>query len=144
MLWLWGVLAAVAVGAEMITGTFYFALVGVGAIAGLGSAALGVPPLGQAAVMAGVSLAGILLVRPFAVRHFARMPLPSRTGVDALPGAEAVALTSITAEAGQIRLKGEVWSARLDPDLGTDPIPVSGRVSVTRIDGATALVFPLD
>lgn len=144
MLWVWGAIAAAAVGIEMLTGTFYFALVGVGAIAGLGAAALGAPPAIQVASMVIVSLAGIFLVRPFAVRHFARVPIPTRTGVDALAGSEALTLTSVTRDSGQVRLKGEVWSARLDPDLLTDPIPENTKVSVTRIDGATALVFPLD
>lgn len=144
MLWVWGAVAAAAVGIEMLTGTFYFALVGVGALAGLGAAALGAPPAIQIASVVIVSLAGIFLVRPFAVRHFARVPIPTRTGVDALTGSEALTLTTITRDSGQVRLKGEVWSARLDPDLFTDPIAENTKVSVTRIDGATALVFPLD
>lgn len=144
MLWLWAVIAAASLGLELVTGTLYFALVSVGAVAGVGAAALGAPPLVQALTVGGVSVAGILLVRPFAIRHFARVPLPTRTGVDALPGSEAVALTAITSDSGQVRLKGEVWSARLDPDLISEPIESNARVSVTRIDGATALVFPID
>jgi membrane protein implicated in regulation of membrane protease activity len=45
---------------------------------------------------------------------------------------------------GQVKLKGEVWSARLDPDLTSELIEPNSRVSISRIDGATALVFPLD
>ncbi len=144
MLWLWGVIAAVALGVEMLTGTLYFALVSVGALAGLGVGVVGAPPLVQALTMGGVTVAGILVVRPFAVRHFNRLPLPMRTGVDALPGSEALALTGITTESGQIRLKGEVWSARLDSDVTSEPVDQNTRVSVSRIDGATALVFPID
>lgn len=144
MWWVWGVIAAAAVGLEMLTGTFYFALVGVGALAGVGAAAFGAPPVIQATSMVVVTLAGILLVRPFAVRHFSRVPLPTRTGVDALVGAEAFSLSTITQESGQVRLKGEVWSARLDPDLLSEPVPENTKVSVTRIDGATALVFPIE
>lgn len=144
MLWLWGVIAAVALGVELLTGTLYFALVSVGALAGLGVGAFGAPPLVQALTMGGVTVAGILVARPFAKRHFTRLPLPTRTGVDALPGAEGVALTGITMESGQIRLKGEVWSARLDPDVTSEPVSHNSRVSVSRIDGATALVFPID
>lgn len=144
MLWLWGIVAAAALGVELLTGTLYFALVGVGAAAGVGVAALGAPVAVQVATVAGVSLAGILFVRPFALRHVARTPALSRTGVDALPGAEALAVTEITAVSGQVRLKGEVWSARLDADLTDVPVQSGARVSVSRIDGATALVFPLD
>jgi len=144
VLWLWGVIAAVALGVEMLTGTLYFALVSVGALAGLGVGVVGAPPLVQALTMGGVTVAGILVVRPVAVRHFNRLPLPMRTGVDALPGSEALALTGITTESGQIRLKGEVWSARLDSDVTSEPVDQNTRVSVSRIDGATALVFPID
>ena len=144
MLWLWGVIAVVALGVEMATGTLYFALVSVGAIAGLGAGAAGAPPLVQALAMGGVTLAGILVVRPFAARRFSRMPIPARTGVDALPGSEAVALTVITSESGRIRLKGEIWSSRLDSDVTSEPVEQNSRVFVSRIDGATALVFPID
>lgn len=144
MLWVWGAIAAVSIGFELLTGSLYFALVGVGAVTGLGAAALGAPPAVQVVTMVVVTLVGILLVRPFAVRHFSRVPLPSRTGVDALIGAEAFALSTITQDSGQVRLKGEVWSARLDPDLLSEPVPEKTRVSVSRIDGATALVFPID
>jgi membrane protein implicated in regulation of membrane protease activity len=51
---------------------------------------------------------------------------------------------SVTAHEGQVKLKGETWSARLDPDLAFDPIGPNARVSISRIDGATALIFPLD
>jgi membrane protein implicated in regulation of membrane protease activity len=37
-----------------------------------------------------------------------------------------------------------VWSARLDPDITTVPVPAETDVVVTRIDGATALVHPID
>lgn len=143
-MWLWGAVAALSLGIELMTGTLYFALVSAGALAGLGAGAVGAPPIVQALTMGAVTLAGILVVRPFAARHFTRIPLPTRTGVDALPGSEALTLTGVTAESGQIRLKGEIWSARLDPDLTSEPLDHNTRVSVSRIDGATALVFPID
>lgn len=144
MVWFWAILAGVALGVEMLTATFYFALVAVGALAGVGAAAVGAPPLIQGIVMGAVTLLGIVFVRPFARKHFSRVPALSRTGVDALTGSEALALTGIDGSGGQIKLKGEVWSARTDPDISTEPISPNSRVSVSRIDGATALVFPLD
>ena len=144
MLWLWGVIAVVALGVEMVTGALYLALVSVGALAGLGAGAAGAPPLVQTLAMGGVTLATIMVVRPLAARRFSGLPIPVRTGVDALPGSEALALTVITVDSGRIRLKGEIWSSRLDSGVTSEPVERNTRVSVTRIDGATALVFPID
>ncbi len=93
---------------------------------------------------AAVSLAGILLVRPVALRHLRRLPVGVRTGVDALPGAEGLALTEISVHDGRMKLRGEEWSARLDPDITQEEVPTGTRLVVTRIDGATALVHPID
>ena len=144
MVWVWAVVAAVALGLELVTATFYLGLVAVGAVAGVITAAVGAPVLVQGGVVASVSLAGILFVRPVAARHMHRMPMLSRTGVDALKGMEAVTMTEINSADGRIRLNGEVWSSRLDRDLSDEVIPAGARVCVSRIDGATALVYPLD
>ena len=37
-----------------------------------------------------------------------------------------------------------MWSARLDLDVTSEPVPDGADVVVTRIDGATALVYPVD
>ncbi|MFM1917749.1 MAG: NfeD-like C-terminal, partner-binding, partial [Actinomycetota bacterium] len=46
-------------------------------------------------------------------------------------------------DGGRIRLRNEEWSARLDGDVTDAPIEQGTQVYVTRIDGATALVFPI-
>ena len=84
------------------------------------------------------------MVRPIALRHLRRLPVGARTGVDALPGAEGLALTEISTHEGRMKLRGEEWSARLDPDITSVSVPGGTRVVVTRIDGATALVHPID
>jgi membrane protein implicated in regulation of membrane protease activity len=66
------------------------------------------------------------------------------SGVDALPGQRGKALTEITEDSGRMNLRGEVWSARLDPDVTSVPVPEGTPLTVTRIDGATALVHPID
>ena len=140
----WGIVAAVALGIEIFTLDLTFALIAVGALAGAGVALVGAPLWASIAAAAGVSLLGIVFVRPVALRHLRRMPIGARTGVDALPGAEGHALTEITTMDGRMKLRGEEWTARLDPDITSESVPTGTRLVVTRIDGATALVHPID
>ena len=140
----WAIVAAVALGIEVFTLDLTFALIGIGALAGAGVAVAGGPLWLSVVVAAGVALAGILLVRPVALRHLRKVPVGARTGVDALPGAEGLALTEISVHDGRMKLRGEEWSARLDPAITEEIVPTGTRLVVTRIDGATALVHPID
>lgn len=141
---IWVIVALVAVGVEIFTVDLTFGLIAVGAgTAGIAAAA-GAPLWLQAVIGVGVSLAGIAFVRPVALRHLKKSTPLTLTGVDSLPGATGRALSEITRHDGRITLKGEVWSARLDPDVTSEPVPDGTDVVVTRIDGATALVFPVD
>jgi membrane protein implicated in regulation of membrane protease activity len=141
---LWMVAALVAVGIEIFTVDLTFALIAVGAGTAAVSAAAGAPLWAQAVIGVGVSVAGIAFVRPVALRHLRRSTALTRTGVDALPGSRGRALSEITRNDGRITLKGEIWSARLDPDVTSAPVPDGADILVTRIDGATALVYPVD
>lgn len=141
---IWMTVAIVAAGIEVFTVDLTFGLIAVGAGAAGVSAVVGAPLWLQAVIGVGVALAGIAFVRPVALRHLRRSAPGMRTGVDALPGATGKALSAITSEDGRITLRGEVWSARLDPDVTDVPVPDGTRVVVTRIDGATALVHPID
>lgn len=140
----WAIVAAIALGLEVFTLDLTFALIGIGALAGAGVALAGAPLWASIVVAAGVSLAGIAFVRPIALRHLRKLPVGARTGVDALPGAEGLALTEISTLDGRMKLRGEEWSARLDPDITSEAVPGGTRLVVTRIDGATALVHPID
>lgn len=139
----WLVAAGVAAGIELLTADLTFALIAVGAGAAAGTAALGGPLWLQAIVGLAVAGVGIAFVRPIALRHL-RPATGIRTGVDALPGARGRTTAQVTAQDGRIRLRGEEWSARLDVDVTSTPIPAETDVVVTRIDGATALVYPVD
>lgn len=141
---IWMIAALVAVGIEIFTVDLTFALIAVGAGTAAIAAAVGVPLWGQAVIAVGVSVAGIAFVRPVALRHLRRSTALTRTGVDALPGSRGRALSVITRDDGRITLKGEIWSARLDPDVTSEPVPDGTDILVTRIDGATALVYPVD
>lgn len=141
---LWMIAALVAVGVEIVTVDLTFGLIAVGAGSAAIAAAAGAPLWAQAVIGVGVSVAGIAFIRPLALRHLRKTTALTRTGVDALPGSRARAVSEVTGNDGRISLKGEIWSARLDLDVTSDPVPDGADVVVTRIDGATALVYPVD
>lgn len=140
----WMIAALIAVGIEIFTVDLTFALIAVGAGSAAVAAAVGAPLWLQAVIGVGVSVAGIAFVRPIALKHLRRSTGTTLTGVEALPGSRARVLSEVTKDDGRISLKGEVWSARLDLDVTSTPVPDGSEVVVTRIDGATALVFPVD
>ena len=135
----WLVLAAVLGVAEVMTTTLAFGLIAVGAVvaAVVGAAGVGLPfQLGAFALAAA---AGLVVVRPIAMRHIKQPPL-LRTGTSALVGRSAKVVAEITDDGGQVRIGGELWSARCYDE--SQVIPVGSTVDVFAIEGATALVHP--
>lgn len=139
-LWILWMVAAVALGvAEVFTLTLALGLLAIAALVAGVVGALGLGLVFQLLAFAGVSAAGLLVVRPIARRHLRTPPL-LRTGTDALVGRSALVVEEITGEQGRIRLSGEEWSARcLDED---QVIPEGVKVDVMEIEGATAVVYP--
>ena len=69
-------------------------------------------------------------------------PARIRTGTAALSASEAVVLERVDGDGGQIKLAGEVWTARAyDED---EVLEEGARVQVMQIQGATALVSELE
>ena len=136
---IWLIVAAVLGVAEVMTATLAFGLVAIAALAGAGVGAIGGNPALQFGAFAVVSVAGLGLVRPFAMRHIRQPPL-LRTGTAALVGRSAYVLDEVTALGGRVRIGGEEWSAR--PYDETLTIPKGSTVDVMQIEGATALVYP--
>jgi len=136
--WVWWMIAAglLAVG-EIATLGFFLGPI---AIAATGAAIVALVGGGLALqwiVFIAMSLASLLLLRPIARRHL-RTPAQLRTGTAALVGAQAVVLERVDRDGGQVKLAGEIWSARTyDEDDTFEP---GARVEVMKIDGATALV----
>jgi membrane protein implicated in regulation of membrane protease activity len=136
--WVWWMLAAgvFAVG-EIFTLSFFLGPISVAAVAAaitaLAGAALGI----QWVVFIAVSLASLLVLRPIARRHL-RTPAQLRTGTAALVGSRAVVLERVDGRGGQVKIGGEIWSARAYDE---DEVMEAGtRVDVMEIEGATALV----
>jgi membrane protein implicated in regulation of membrane protease activity len=136
--WVWWMIAAgaLAVG-EIATLGFFLGPIAVAAVAAAIVALVGGGLALQWVVFIAVSLASLLVLRPIARRHL-RTPAQLRTGTAALVGAQAVVLERVDRDGGQVKLAGEVWTARTyDEDASFEP---GERVEVMKIDGATALV----
>jgi membrane protein implicated in regulation of membrane protease activity len=136
--WVWWMIAAgvLAVG-EIATMGFFLgpiaiaaALAGIVGLIGAGLAA-------QWIVFIAASLGSVLVLRPIARRHL-KTPASLRTGTAALVGAPATVLQRVDRSGGQVKIGGEVWTARsYDED---DSFEAGARVEVMKIEGATALV----
>ncbi|MGW2384897.1 NfeD family protein [Streptomyces sp. NPDC001658] len=140
MAWFAWLLAAAALGvAEFFTLTLVFGLMAGAALVAAVVAGVGVGVLGQFVALGVAAAAGLVLVRPVALRAMAQQPL-TLDGTDALIGKRAEVMQEVTATRGLIKLSGEEWSARaLDETL---VIPVGALVDVMEIEGATAIVYP--
>lgn len=140
MPWFVWLLAAAALGAaEVLTLTLVFGLLAGAALVAAVVAGVGVGLLGQLLAFIAAAAAGLVIVRPVALRSMAQQPM-TREGSDALIGKRAEVMQEVTATRGLIKLSGEEWSARaLDESL---VIPVGALVDVMEIEGATAIVYP--
>jgi membrane protein implicated in regulation of membrane protease activity len=136
--WVWWMIAAggLAVG-EIFTMGFFLGPI---AIAAVLAAVVSLAGGGLAAswvVFIAASLASVLVLRPIARRHL-RTPPRIRTGTAALVGGPATVVQRVDRNGGQVKIGGELWSARAyDED---DSFEAGARVEVMKIDGATALV----
>jgi membrane protein implicated in regulation of membrane protease activity len=127
---------ALAVG-EIASLSFFLGPIAIAAAVAALAALLGAGLAVQLLVFIAASAGSLLMLRPVARRHL-RTPAQLRTGAAALVGQRAVALERVDCHGGQIKLAGEVWSARTyDEDEVIEP---GARVQVMQIQGATALV----
>jgi membrane protein implicated in regulation of membrane protease activity len=136
--WVWWMIAAgvLAIG-EIFTLSFFLGPVSVAAVAAAIVALAGLGLGIQWVVFIAVSLASLAVLRPIAKRHL-KTPAQIRTGTAALVGTRAVVLERVDSDGGQVKIGGEIWSARCyDEDEVLEP---GARVDVMEIEGATALV----
>ncbi len=128
--------AALAVG-EVLTMGFFLAPFAVGALVAALVAALGGGFVVSGIAFLAVSSLAFLGLRPIARRHM-KLPAQLRTGTAALVGKTGTVVETVSADAGCVRIDGEVWTAR--PYDEDDTYEAGQRVHVLQIRGATALV----
>lgn len=134
---LWLIAAAVLIGLEVMTGTLVLAMIAAGTLAAAGVGVVGGEPWLQVAAFTGVSLLMLLVVRPVARRHMTS-PRELRSGSAALVGEYVLVLETTDGDGGQVKIGGDVWSARSYD--GSTVFDEGERVQVLAIEGATALI----
>ena len=111
----------------------------VGALAGLFAAALGAGLWLQITVFLGVSALALTLFKSLSGKFL--KPKVSATNADRVIGAAALVTETIdnTQAQGQVKVKGQIWSARSAQDI---VIPAGRDVKVLRIEGVKVIVEP--
>jgi membrane protein implicated in regulation of membrane protease activity len=134
---IWAIVAGVLAGGEVLSLTLFLGPIAIAAALAAVVAAIGVPVEVEVAVFLVAAAASLVFIRPIARRHL-RTPARLRTGTAALVGAQALVLERVDRDCGQVKIGGEVWTARAyDEDDVFEP---GARVDVMKIEGATALV----
>ena len=134
---IWTIAAALMIGGEVLTAGFILGPLGVAAGVAALVAAIGAGVELQLAVFVAASIAAVGFLRPVARRHL-NQPPHTRTGTAALIGMRATVLERVDGDGGQVKIGGEVWTARAyDEEQVIEP---GTHVEVLKIDGATALV----
>jgi membrane protein implicated in regulation of membrane protease activity len=134
----WLIFALALAGAEALTGDMFLLMLAGGSLAASATAWLtDWPILVDGAVFAVVALLLVVLVRPALRRRLT--PKAALTGIKALEGKKATVLDRVAGDKGQVKLDGQVWTAR--PLNDGDVYEPGDSVTVVHIDGATAVVF---
>lgn len=141
----WIVLILVFAIIEISTLEFTFLMLAGGSLGGLVSGLFGLPWWGQFIVALVLSLLLLFAVRPPLLRALGRGGDPARSNVDALLGMAGVVTNDFSGNASHVKLSnGDTWTARLSNQT-SDRILVEGeKVTVTAIEGATAVVVPVE
>jgi membrane protein implicated in regulation of membrane protease activity len=135
---MWLIAALVLAGAEVLTGDLFLLMLGGGALAAAGTNWLfDLPIWANGLVFLIVSVLLLVGVRPALRRRLTTgkgLPEPMK----ALEGKSALVIDRVARHEGQVKLDGQVWTAR---PLSEDDIYQPGdHVTVVHIDGATAVV----
>ena len=134
---IWLIAALALAGAEALTGDMFLLMLGGGALAAAGSSLIVDDLWVHGAVFLVVSILLLVLVRPVLRRHFLAgngLPEPAK----AREGTSALVLDRVARHEGQVKLDGEIWTAR--PFNDDDVYEPGDHVTVVHIDGATAVV----
>lgn len=135
---IWLIAALGLAGAEALTGDLFLLMLSGGALAAAGSSWLFDWPIwADGLVFLLVSVLLLVGVRPALRRrlHSGKgLPEPAK----ALEGKSALVLDRVGRHEGQVKLDGEVWTAR--PYNENDVYEPGDQVTVVHIDGATAVV----
>jgi membrane protein implicated in regulation of membrane protease activity len=135
-IWMWLAAGGLLLVAEMLTVDLLFASLAFSAFMAAGVQALGFDMALQGATFGVAAVISLFILRPFALKNLRKRTPDFATNVDALVGAPALTISAVTDRSGQIKLNGEIWSARSE----SGEISADSKVQVVAIEGATAVV----
>jgi membrane protein implicated in regulation of membrane protease activity len=136
---IWLIFALVLAGAEALSGHMFLLMLGGGALAASATSWLmDWPVWADGTVFLVVSVLLLVLVRPALRRRLTPVGGPLM-GIKALEGKNALVLGRVARDEGQVKLDGQLWTAR--PLNDGDVYEPGESVTVMHIDGATAVVF---
>ena len=122
--------------AEMLTVDLLFASLAFSAFMAAGVNALGFNMAVQGLTFGIAAVLSLFILRPIALKNLKKRTPDFATNVDALVGVPALTISVVTYRSGQIKLNGEIWSARSQ----SGEIAEDSKVQVVAIEGATAVV----
>ncbi|MBO0978998.1 NfeD family protein [Microbacterium sp. SD291] len=138
----WLVLIAAFLVIEMLTLDFTFLMLSFGSVVGLLTDLVGLPVWVQVLIAAAAAAVFILFLRPPLLKRLRRGEDPTKSNVDALIDLRGIALQDITQISGQVKLSnGDTWTARTATSV---PIPHGSPIAISAINGATAIVRPVN
>lgn len=119
---IWFIVAAALIAGELAITAAILGPMGVAAFgAGVVAAAGGSSEL-QIVAFIIMTLLALVVARPIAKKHLYPPPPPQRTNAPALVGLQALVLEHIDRDRGQVKIEGDVWSARSsDPQVSFEP-----------------------
>lgn len=142
---IWAGLILVFLIVEMTTLEFTFLMIALGSLGGLISGLFGLPWWAQIVVAAVLALILLLAVKPPLLRRLRHGEDPTKTLVDALIGMEGTVVNDFVSGQGLVKLSvGETWTARFSPAGGQEQLEIGDHIRVVAIDGATAIVAPME
>ena len=132
---------AIALGVlELFSLDLVLLMLATGALVGMIASAAGLALWLQVLAAATLATAALGVLRPNVVKRLHSGP-ELVLGHEALVGRQALVIEEISSQGGQIKVGGEIWTAR--PYDEDQVIPVGAKVDVFQIKGATALVHPV-
>jgi membrane protein implicated in regulation of membrane protease activity len=133
----WLVLIVIFLVIEVLSLDLTFLMIALGSTAGLIADFAGLPVWLQVIIAAVAAAVLLFFLRPPLLRRLHRGEDATPSNVDALIGLRGQVLATVSTLGGQVKLSnGDIWTAR----TAAGEIPPGASVSVSRIDGATAIV----
>ncbi|MGP9723556.1 NfeD family protein [Corynebacterium sp. AOP40-9SA-29] len=138
---IWLIAAAVLAVGEFLIMDFTLLMLAVAALTTAGVAFADIPVWAEVGVFGVSSAATLLLLRPVLRRRYIAQGEVREFTTKELEGQPAQVLTDVTSEnsSGQVRIAGEIWSARAAHPGSS--FSEGDRVQVVSIDGTTAVVW---